>query len=631
MSVIGSVLLKKMLDESLRIVQKAHRRRGKTIAAKFGDFETAIDKHSKRIAQWSSYINFDDLNSPKKINDLYIELEYFNYPKRLHHNKETKKQKSDIYDLLQKTDYHIVIYGQPGSGKTTTVKMLTQKLLTEDNFMPDITFPIVIKLRDLNGFNSEGMEATFGIMKFIYKEMGFLIQDRRKVGGGFEEIEITNFIDPTNQKIITEFIDNLSVLIVLDGFDELNNVTKKLVIQELKILNNSLHTSRVILTSRTGSLQERIKPSIACEICHLDENRIRQFTLNWFKSEDKSNKFLKDFAKSPLKETFSKPLSLAHLCALYQRNFELPDKPKHLFEKIIKLLIENWDKQRGFVRVSEFSSMSTEMKFDYFCNLAFYLTTIENTYIFSKEAITQAYKSLCTKFRLPAGESEKFYDEIESHTGIFIRSSYFEYEFVHRSFQDYLTANYISTLPELPNEYDVFSSPYQMAMAISLSSSSSQYFANFILKHLCSKPYNNQYIHDLYKNLEAIQASFEPDSDLGLAMLCLYSKAVYSDNKFRRRSSIDNFMAYKVFKSSVKKLMNNYDRVKKIYSSNLPNLGKILNINDRNITKLIFEFDPQTEIIGYKSEILSGTTEVFFNEYTVIPPEYLICKPFWIR
>ena len=62
----------------------------------------------------------------------------------------SKKLKSED-DLLQE-EFHIVLLGEPGSGKTTTVKRLARKILLEAPKSKKDLFqiPLVIRLRELD-------------------------------------------------------------------------------------------------------------------------------------------------------------------------------------------------------------------------------------------------------------------------------------------------------------------------------------------------------------------------------------------------------------------------------------------------------------------------------------------------
>ncbi len=71
------------------------------------------------------------LQTNKNIHKVYVDLDYYVTPTRLHFNNENSK-KCRIDEIIEITNNNIIILGQPGAGKTTTVKKLIQTFLTDD-------------------------------------------------------------------------------------------------------------------------------------------------------------------------------------------------------------------------------------------------------------------------------------------------------------------------------------------------------------------------------------------------------------------------------------------------------------------------------------------------------------------
>ena len=73
-------------------------------------------------------------------------------------------------------------------------------------------------------------------------------------------------------------------------------------------------------------------------------------------------------------------------------------------------------------------------------------------------------------------------DEIEAHTGLFIQSGYQQYEFAHKSLQEYLTAEYLVKLPSLVTiKPNIELLGAELAIATSISSNPSLYFSEIVL------------------------------------------------------------------------------------------------------------------------------------------------------
>ena len=73
--------------------------------------------------------------------------------------------------------------------------------------------------------------------------------------------------------------------------------------------------------------------------------------------------------------------------------------------------------------------------------------------------------------------------ELALKEGLFIQSGYDSYEFPHKSLQEYLTAEFLIKLPQIPNNPDFLNlMANELAIATAISTSPSLYFADLILK-----------------------------------------------------------------------------------------------------------------------------------------------------
>ena len=194
-------------------------------------------------------------------------------------------------------------------------------------------------------------------------------------------------------------------MLVFDGFDELpSSQAKNNLIKSIEKLSLNLNQTRFILTSRTGEFDLHISNSQTFEIADLNPSQINQFISNWFKDENKSERMFNQLILSPFKDTALRPLNLAHLCALFERNGEVPRKPKTVYKKIVNLLIEEWDEQRNIKRPSKFSRFTLDRKFDFLCNLSYYLTAKLAKVFFTSEMLKTCYEDISEKFDLPSKE-----------------------------------------------------------------------------------------------------------------------------------------------------------------------------------------------------------------------------------
>jgi|GEM_PF-923657 len=446
------------------------------INLELNDFEESLGVHKRYLAKWSSEVAFKDLFGKKETNKIYVDPNFYITPQNLHLDKT--KQHSGIINTINSAESNLVILGAPGSGKTTSMKILVHQVLNNESIFKE---PILIRLRELN--------PTITTLKdfVIYDELinllglNFSILEKVISDKAIRELnssQLTNI-----KKLVIDFIETKEFLIILDGLDEIKSYTlKRDVLNNLEELGQALNKSRIILTSRTGDFNRNIEGFSELEIAPFSQMQIAEFVSKWFNNEKMAREFFKQYQSTPYLDTSISPLILAHLSSIFERYRLLPEKPKTLYKKIINLLLEDWDIQRSISRKSAFANFEIDRKFEFLASLSYRLTRSFKSF-FSKSDLNSTYKEICSDFGLPSSEFNLVIDELESSTGLIIQSGYDKYEFSHKSMQEYLCAEYLSRLPSLETiDYKIF--PQELAIAISLSSNPSIYFSNVILNLL---------------------------------------------------------------------------------------------------------------------------------------------------
>ena len=423
-----------------------------TIRAELIFFEQkALDNlksHIAEVKRWSEKISFMDLRGSKSLHNMYVELDTYLMPLRTHFDDCARYSVKPLQTAVFGSKRHSIVLGQPGSGKTTSMKKLCTLFFDNTEFKK-YNFPIVVNLRDL-----KDEDGDISIQKQINQIFEFEIstnQTTKKVLNENSNNEWINDLEELiEKKIFVTILNNLKALIILEGFDEIpTSRQKEFALKEIRYLAKKLQNSKIIITCRTGEFNYDIDECETFEISALSEDQISLFVNKWIDDKKRVSKFLEDMKKSPFWGTAIKPLSLAHLCAIYERIGSIPDRPKTVYRKVVGLLIEEWDEQRSINRPSNYSNFEPDRKFEFLTHLSFCLTMIGRTTVFSKSQLVQAYLKICGNFGLPKSQSAKVANEIESHTGLFVQTGFEKYEFAHKSLQEYLTAEYIVKLPSL--------------------------------------------------------------------------------------------------------------------------------------------------------------------------------------
>lgn len=575
----------KLLVKSYNIVEKKGNFKSRENVLEIPDlmnFQSSIEYHTKVISNWSKTISFKDLKTTKNTNKIYVDLDFYLIPRKFCIEDSSVGELINIKDIYNISDQNIVILGQPGAGKTTTMKMIVNWCLkNEASPFLDFQFPLVVRLRELN----EGLVSN-GIFEKIFEIIGIPILDRENY-----ERKASIF-----RNLLINLIDDLNILIILDGFDELKPKLKEKFILDICQFTNGLSNSKFILTSRTGDFNDSIENTKEFEISPLNQNQIKKFISNWLQDESKSKDLYSQIKNSPFSDTAIRPLTLSHLCALYERYLKIPEKPKTVYKKIVNLLIEEWDLQRGITR--EGSKYSTEFevdrKFEFLSHLAYYLTTQYNRTTFKSKELSKAYLGICNNFGLPKNEKKKIVEEIESHTGIFLQSGYDKFEFAHKSIQEYLAAEYFVKLPQIPNGTEILKIPSEVALAVALSSNSNLYFTTLIFNKLIKLNFSLSFCNSFLDRIIIEKPDFYPNPSLGISSIALYSICFYrfssKKKEFKKWASFfERFISIPSIRESIDELQKYYaPYIDEVFSINeIYDISYIYGISNSDVRKFL--------------------------------------------
>lgn len=580
---IKEYLVKKALEGVLITAKKALHETGARLLSTKNDIEEAVAHHLKGITTWAGEVTFNDLKDVKRTLDIFIELDTYVYPRRNRISEEESIPQVNFIDIFKQSERHHIVLGQPGAGKTTSLKYLCNKIfLDESESFDRFVFPLLIKLRDIN--QQRRVDDGSVIIETLYNILGLRLTFDDK---DIKEVEKRW----AKERLVVNILDSASALIILDGFDEI--VGKKLredVISDIRTLCEKLHIATLVVTSRTADFNYSINGACQYEICPLNEHQIYDFAHKWLIDDTKATVFLEKVKASPFADTSIRPLTLAHLCAIYERIGNIPEKPKTVYKKIINLLLEEWDQQRSVRRESKYASFEVDRKFEFLANVAYLLTINQRTTVFSKTQLHNVYKKIYEDFGLRTDEGRAVVTEIESHTGLILQAGYEHYEFAHKSLQEYLAAEYLVKLPRIPMVRGILNKlPNELAIAVAISSSPSRYFVDLVCNGLFNQHLSEDYLKAFINRLILEKPDFNSTDELAFGLIMLYTAYVESNivtnsgqislfNYDNIISEFDKLMTLIIKKTSIKNVLTDYE---KDYTLRLQSDGDIVCFNRR--------------------------------------------------
>ena len=105
--------------------------------------------------------------------------------------------------------------------------------------------------------------------------------------------------------------------------------------------------------------------------------------------------------------------------------------------------------------------------------------------------------------------------DLEERSGLMLRSGQESYEFAHKSIQEHLTAEHLVKLPRLPESRVMGSLPNESAIAVAISSDSSDYLAELCLNRVLPLLDAGRFLRPFLERLALERPDFTPSLEAG--------------------------------------------------------------------------------------------------------------------
>ncbi len=370
-------------------------------------------------------------SEPVNLMDIY-------YPIKLE-DTESIKGTTKIVTIVNGEDLFkqnncITITGSAGSGKSMLLKYLFVKIADEKK-----KIPVKIELRYLEKYEGsfEGYIKTLFSFSKIAKEEKF--SDRLLESGAF--------------------------VFLLDGFDELNAITRYKVIKEIDFFIEKFSNNKYVITTRPYVNIELLPLFKNLSVKRLDNNDIYKFIEQQLPNQE--GELLSDKIISSLKTNDNKfdtflqnPLLLSMFILTFQSYSTLPSQRHLFYSQVIETLFNSHDSlsKLGYERERE-SGLSRE-EFNTVLNVFSFLTIFENKLIFNKTYFRKQLVKIKKRFPSLKFSNDKLLNDLLIALCL-INKEGLDYSFVHKSIQEYFAAEYIASLGK-DNKEKVYEKLYEL-------------------------------------------------------------------------------------------------------------------------------------------------------------------------
>lgn len=527
----------------------------KIIGAKLSVSEEIVLKgviyNFTKTYNWCKEIHLKSAIESKDLLEIFIDLELYITQVRERFEPDELLPTIASHKIFENIDKNIIIYGGSGAGKSTLMMNICRQIFDTEHSLREFSCPIVIQFRDIDYTKRKKNKSNFGLYDILKDTFGIEIKfpenktkDKNKENNEEKDkkkdkkkktvkkvnedelIRVTYNYIQTVKSTVTQFIDDANLLLIFDGFDEIPDLEiKDLVEKNFQELALSLNKSKFILTSRNGEFNSSLANTRKFEICPLNDKQILSIVTKWLKDEELIDDFIRKIKSSPFYDTAIRPLTITHLCIIYERKKTIPPKPSSVYKYVVDLMLEKWDDQRKVIRNSTYGELFLSDMSKFLYHISYKLSYNIKTNLFSSRDLQNAYLSICNMHNLPASEVRKVVREIESHNGLIIQVGSDSYQFTHKSLQEYLTAEYITGLSAFPKLDVISSMPNEIAISISLSTDNSEFF-NFFIKNI--KKFSYEYWLILLNRIHLEKPSFT-DSNVSLIFFISILSLSYSN------------------------------------------------------------------------------------------------------
>ncbi len=426
----------------------------------FGDVsKSSVKKYMtsqlREVDSWSKTVQVDPKGTPRRLSDLYVDLGL-----DLRTESDSTPQLLSVSDLAS-APQNAAILGQPGSGKTTSLKYIAQRVVSRTSGA-STPFPILVRLGQLGG---ESLYVN------IAKSVGLL-----------STALPSEFHASVAEHAVPLFAKSIPILLLLDGLDEAPLHARGRIAAEVERFLQIAPSARAILTSRPAEYRVTISNLRVLSVAGLNADQRTELAFRWLQNEAKVNDFLRKVDATPYAGAEIRPLTFAVLALLYLRRNDVPEYPRAVYYKLLRLFLEDWDDSRNVKRESVYGSFTLDRKEAFLEAIAFQLLRIGARRDFSHSELLHCYREVHERYGLPEGAASGVLKEVESHTGLIIENGPGEFSFFHLTIQEYLAARHLTARGSLELAgIELEDHPHLLAVATALSTAPELFLVNMLV------------------------------------------------------------------------------------------------------------------------------------------------------
>ncbi|MCP4347212.1 MAG: NACHT domain-containing protein [Desulfobacterales bacterium] len=395
-----------------------------------------------------------DANRKLPVDDLFVSPRFIRPPRVKGEEPEELAMSAFLSDI-----YRTVVIGNPGAGKTTFASKICYDLANQysKRFIAKRPLtPILVILRD---YGARRKDKNCSILQFIESTSNTTYQIQPPLDA-FEHL-----------------LSNGHAVVIFDGLDELLDTSYRQKISgDIEAFCTLYPSIPVIVTSREVGYEQApldTQTFKVFQIAPLNKKQIEEYVKKWFsletrlpakEQEQKEKAFINESQIVP--DLRSNPLMLALMCNIYRGESYIPKNRPDIYEKCAVMLFERWDKGRAISVPLPFEAhLRPAMMY-----LAHWIYSDEKHQggVIEQKLIAKTAEYLCPRRFEDKDEAEEaarqFVEFTKGRAWVFTDTGSTKdgdslYQFTHRTFLEYFTADYLVRTNATPKELGKFLQP----------------------------------------------------------------------------------------------------------------------------------------------------------------------------
>ena len=335
-----------------------------------------------------------------------------------------------------------VILGDPGGGKSTFTQKVCYDLATLHDKRPfanRIVTPFLVILRE---YGRRKVQQQCSILDFIVSTLN------------------SDYQTPVKPEVVEYMLHNGRAIVLFDGLDELTETSDRQNIRDdVEAFCSRYPSVPVLVTSRfVGYEQAPLDDEafLRFRLTSFNEEQVKEYVEKWFgalshlsdeERQKKASAFLEESGSVP--DLRSNPLMLALMCSIYRDEGTIPHNRPDVYEECASMLFDKWDKRRK-ITVSLAAAVQMRPTLEHLAHWIYSDAKLQEG-VSEKALVEKATDYLRDYFKdreEARSAAQDFIHYCRDRAWVFTNTGSSRwneqlYQFTHRTFLEYFTAQYL--------------------------------------------------------------------------------------------------------------------------------------------------------------------------------------------